>query len=74
MIFKQYSQKGEMFDSNQLCDESWTLFIQAMTLCHSVQYVDGHFAASSPDEEAIIKICDTSGFKFLGENMGSLRC
>ena len=74
MIFKQYSQRGEMFDSNQLSDENWTLFIQAMTLCHSVQYVDGHFAASSPDEEAIIKICDTSGFKFLGENMGSLRC
>ena len=55
MIFKQYSHNGKIFSSNQLSSENWSLFVKAMTFCHSVQYIDGRFLSSSPDEEAISK-------------------
>ena len=40
-----------------------------MTICHSVQYNNDHFIASSPDEQSIIEICHWAGFSFLGEEL-----
>ena len=43
-----------------------------LTLCHSVQVAeDGNFAASSPDEKALLDMCKESGFEFLGETNGA---
>lgn len=69
MIFRQYSQNGQKFDYTKLSEEHWNLFLMGMTLCHSVQYTSGHFVASSPDEQAIVEVCNWAGFSFWGEEL-----
>ena len=69
MIFKQYCQSGNNFDKSLLQEEDWSLFMMAMTMCHSVQYTSGHFVASSPDEQAIVETCHSAGFSFWGEEL-----
>ena len=67
MVFKQYTQNGKIFNCDQLPEDNWNLFMMGMTMCHSVQYTSGHFVASSPDEQAIVEICNWAGFSFWGE-------
>ena len=51
----------------------WNTFVMILTLCHSVQVSEdrGHFAASSPDEKALLEMCKEAGFQFLGEDNGA---
>lgn len=63
------SRNGAVFDKEQFSSESWNTFLMILTLCHSVQVSKdgGHFAASSPDEKALLEMCKEAGFEFLGE-------
>ena len=69
MVFKQYCQNGKVFNYDHLPEENWNLLMMGMTMCHSVQYTSGHFVASSPDEQAIVEICNWAGFSFWGEEL-----
>ncbi len=62
-----YTRDGSIFSRDDLCEERWGPFMMVMALCHSVQVSEGHFAASSPDEKAILDVCKTSGFVFRGQ-------
>lgn len=69
MVFREYTTGGKKLDYTNLREEHWNLFMMSMTLCHSVQYTSGHFVASSPDEQAIVEVCQWAGFSFWGEEM-----
>ncbi len=60
-----------MFNRDDLSSEEWGPFMLVMTLCHSVQVSEGKFAASSPDEKALLDVCKSSGFVFRGQQAPS---
>ena len=69
MMLKMYSMNGvvRMVGEDPFTDWNW--FMKVMVICHSVQVLDGHFVASSPDEKAILELCKEQGFEFLHESL-----
>lgn len=70
MTFKKYcGPDGILKTVDSLASEEWSPLIACLTLCHSVVVTsDGKFAASSPDESALLEKCRDAGFEFLGED------
>eukprot|EP00095_Tigriopus_kingsejongensis_P003263 snap_masked-scaffold69_size418775-processed-gene-3.10 protein:Tk03263 transcript:snap_masked-scaffold69_size418775-processed-gene-3.10-mRNA-1 annotation:"hypothetical protein DAPPUDRAFT_315465" len=74
MIFQKFSRDGKVFDKSRFEEEVWSEFLMVMTMCHSVQVVNGSLVASSPDEKALLEMCQEVGLEFLGGTLsGSFR-
>ena len=66
MVFRKFCYQEVVHEIQSLMRQDYNELIMAMVLCHSVDVVDNHFVASSPDEKAILEALSGSGFVFLG--------
>eukprot|EP00094_Tigriopus_californicus_P007466 TCALIF_07188-PA protein Name:"Similar to ATP11A Probable phospholipid-transporting ATPase IH (Homo sapiens)" AED:0.08 eAED:0.08 QI:0/-1/0/1/-1/1/1/0/972 len=66
MVFQKYSRDGRIFNKAKFKNEEWSPLLMVLTLCHSVQVVNGDLVASSPDEKALLEMCEEAGFIFRG--------
>ncbi len=64
----RYVHDGEVLDRVDLSSATWGPFLMVMTLCHSVQVSGDYFAASSPDEKALLEACKEAGLVFAGSS------
>ena len=75
MVFQKYCSNAAMFDVTHLPNETYTKFIMAMLLCHSVEVTNkDKLVASSPEEKATLEVLKESGYEFLGADLnGTIR-
>ena len=67
MVLRNYCSNATTFDVENLKNETYSQFIMAMLLCHSVEVTNkGKFVASSPEEKTTLEILKESGYKFSG--------
>ena len=67
MVLKKYCTNANLFDSENLANETYSNFIMAMLLCHSVEVTnEGKFVASSPEEKTTLEVLKDAGYEFLG--------